>query len=350
MSTFKDKTLLITGGTGSFGNAVLNGFLNTDIGEIRIFSRDEKKQDDMRHDFQARMPEVADKIKFYIGDVRDLASVKNAMHGVDYIFHAAALKQVPSCEFFPLEAVKTNVIGTDNVLTAAIDEGVKAVICLSTDKAAYPVNAMGTSKAMMEKVIVAKSRIVSPEKTKICCTRYGNVMCSRGSVIPLWIEQIKSGKPITITEPEMTRFIMSLEEAVDLVIFAFQNGESGDIMVQKAPACTIGVLAQAVRELFHSEDEIKVIGIRHGEKMYETLLTNEECSHAVDMGNFYRVPCDKRGLNYDKYFKEGDTERTKLTEFNSNNTQLLTVEQVKEKLLTLQYIRDEIADWNESKQ
>ena len=350
MSTFKDKTLLITGGTGSFGNAVLNSFLNTDIGEIRIFSRDEKKQDDMRHDFQARMPEVADKIKFYIGDVRDLASVKNAMHGVDYIFHAAALKQVPSCEFFPLEAVKTNVIGTDNVLTAAIDEGVKAVICLSTDKAAYPVNAMGTSKAMMEKVIVAKSRIVSPEKTKICCTRYGNVMCSRGSVIPLWIEQIKSGKPITITEPEMTRFIMSLEEAVDLVIFAFQNGESGDIMVQKAPACTIGVLAQAVRELFHSEDEIKVIGIRHGEKMYETLLTNEECSHAVDMGNFYRVPCDKRGLNYDKYFKEGDTERTKLTEFNSNNTQLLTVEQVKEKLLTLQYIRDEIAAWNESKQ
>ena len=350
MSTFKDKTLLITGGTGSFGNAVLNGFLNTDIGEIRIFSRDEKKQDDMRHDFQARMPEVADKIKFYIGDVRDLASVKNAMHGVDYIFHAAALKQVPSCEFFPLEAVKTNVIGTDNVLTAAIDEGVKAVICLSTDKAAYPVNAMGTSKAMMEKVIVAKSRIVSPEKTKICCTRYGNVMCSRGSVIPLWIEQIKSGKPITITEPEMTRFIMSLEEAVDLVIFAFQNGESGDIMVQKAPACTIGVLAQAVRELFHSEDEIKVIGIRHGEKMYETLLTNEECSHAVDMGNFYRVPCDKRGLNYDKYFKEGDTERTKLTEVNSNNTQLLTVEQVKEKLLTLQYIRDEIAAWNESKQ
>ena len=350
MSTFKDKTLLITGGTGSFGNAVLNGFLNTDIGEIRIFSRDEKKQDDMRHDFQARMPEVADKIKFYIGDVRDLASVKNAMHGVDYIFHAAALKQVPSCEFFPLEAVKTNVIGTDNVLTAAIDEGVKAVICLSTDKAAYPVNAMGTSKAMMEKVIVAKSRIVSPEKTKICCTRYGNVMCSRGSVIPLWIEQIKSGKPITITEPEMTRFIMSLEEAVDLVIFAFQNGESGDIMVQKAPACTIGVLAQAVRELFHSEDEIKVIGIRHGEKMYEALLTNEECSHAVDMGNFYRVPCDKRGLNYDKYFKEGDTERTKLTEFNSNNTQLLTVEQVKEKLLTLQYIRDEIAAWNESKQ
>lgn len=349
MSTFKDKTLLITGGTGSFGNAVLNGFLNTDIGEIRIFSRDEKKQDDMRHDFQARMPEVADKIKFYIGDVRDLASVKNAMHGVDYIFHAAALKQVPSCEFFPLEAVKTNVMGTDNVLTAAIDEGVKAVICLSTDKAAYPVNAMGTSKAMMEKVIVAKSRTVSPEKTKICCTRYGNVLCSRGSVVPLWIEQIKSGKPITITEPEMTRFIMSLEEAVDLVIFAFENGESGDIMVQKAPACTIGVLAQAVKELFESEDEIKVIGIRHGEKMYETLLTNEECSNAIDMGNFYRVPCDKRGLNYDKYFKEGNVERNKLTEFNSNNTELLNVEQVKEKLLTLQYIRDEIAAWKETR-
>lgn len=349
MSTFTNKTLLITGGTGSFGNAVLNGFLNTDIGEIRIFSRDEKKQDDMRHDFQARMPEVADKIKFYIGDVRDLASVKNAMHGVDYIFHAAALKQVPSCEFFPLEAVKTNVIGTDNVLTAAIDEGVKAVICLSTDKAAYPVNAMGTSKAMMEKVIVAKSRTVSPEKTKICCTRYGNVLCSRGSVVPLWIEQIKSGKPITITEPEMTRFIMSLEEAVDLVIFAFENGESGDIMVQKAPACTIGVLAQAVKELFESEDEIKVIGIRHGEKMYETLLTNEECSNAIDMGNFYRVPCDKRGLNYDKYFKEGNVERNKLTEFNSNNTELLNVEQVKEKLLTLQYIRDEIVAWKENR-
>ena len=349
MSTFTNKTLLITGGTGSFGNAVLNGFLNTDIGEIRIFSRDEKKQDDMRHDFQARMPEVADKIKFYIGDDRDLASVKNAMHGVDYIFHAAALKQVPSCEFFPLEAVKTNVMGTDNVLTAAIDEGVKAVICLSTDKAAYPVNAMGTSKAMMEKVIVAKSRTVSPEKTKICCTRYGNVLCSRGSVVPLWIEQIKSGKPITITEPEMTRFIMSLEEAVDLVIFAFENGESGDIMVQKAPACTIGVLAQAVKELFESEDEIKVIGIRHGEKMYETLLTNEECSNAIDMGNFYRVPCDKRGLNYDKYFKEGNVERNKLTEFNSNNTELLNVEQVKEKLLTLQYIRDEIAAWKETR-
>lgn len=345
MSIFKDKTLFITGGTGSFGNAVLNRFLDTDIGEIRIFSRDEKKQDDMRHEYQAKYPEASSKIKFYIGDVRDLQSVKNAMHGVDYIFHAAALKQVPSCEFFPVEAVKTNVMGTENVLTAAIDVGVKKVICLSTDKAAYPVNAMGTSKAMMEKVIVAKSRTVSPEKTSICCTRYGNVMCSRGSVIPLWIEQIKKGHPITVTEPTMTRFIMSLEEAVELVIFAFQNAQSGDIMVQKAPACTIEVQAQAVKELFHSDDEIKVIGIRHGEKMYETLLTNEECANAIDMGNFYRVPCDKRDLNYDKYFKDGDIERNPLTEFNSNNTDLLNVEQVKEKLLTLQYIRDELEEW-----
>ena len=346
MSTiFADKTLLITGGTGSFGNAVLNRFLDTDIGEIRIFSRDEKKQDDMRHEYQAKYPEASNKIKFYIGDVRDLQSVKNAMHGVDYIFHAAALKQVPSCEFFPIEAVKKNVLGTENVLTAAIEAGVKKVICLSTDKAAYPVNAMGTSKAMMEKVIVAKSRTVSPEKTSICCTRYGNVMCSRGSVIPLWIEQIKNGHPITVTEPTMTRFIMSLEEAVELVVFAFQNAESGDIMVQKAPACTIEVQAQAVKELFHSDDEIKVIGIRHGEKMYETLLTNEECANAIDMGNFYRVPCDKRDLNYDKYFKDGDVERNPLTEFNSNNTDLLTVEQVKEKMLELQYIRDELAEW-----
>ena len=345
MSIFKNKTLMITGGTGSFGNAVLNGFLETDIKEIRIFSRDEKKQDDMRHEFQAKMPEASNKIKFFIGDVRDLASVKNAMHGVDYIFHAAALKQVPSCEFFPIEAVKTNVLGTENVLTAAIEEGVKSVICLSTDKAAYPVNAMGTSKAMMEKVIVAKSRTVDPEKTKICCTRYGNVMCSRGSVIPLWIEQIKAGNPITITEPSMTRFIMSLEEAVDLVLFAFENGTSGDILVQKAPACTIEVLAKAVTELFAPGHEIKVIGIRHGEKMYETLLTNEECANAVDMGEFYRVPCDKRDLNYDKYFKDGDTERNTLTEFNSSNTELLDVEQVKEKLLTLQYIKDELAEW-----
>ena len=346
MSLFTNKTLLITGGTGSFGNTVLRRFLETDIGEIRVFSRDEKKQDDMRHEFQQKYPEVADKLKFYIGDVRDLQSVKNAMHGVNYIFHAAALKQVPSCEFFPVEAVKTNVLGTDNVLTAAIDEGVECVICLSTDKAAYPVNAMGTSKAMMEKVVVAKSRTVSPDKTKICCTRYGNVLCSRGSVVPLWIEQIREGKPITITEPSMTRFVMSLEEAVDLVLFAFENGESGDILVQKAPACTIEVLAQAVKELFNPETEIKVIGIRHGEKMYETLLTNEECSGAVDMGNFYRVPADKRGLNYDKYFNEGNKDRNTLTEFNSNNTDLWTVEQVKEKLLSLAYIQNELANWN----
>ena len=347
MSLFANKTLLITGGTGSFGNAVLNRFLKTDIGEIRIFSRDEKKQDDMRHEFQAKMPDVAEKIKFYIGDVRDIASVKNAMHGVDYIFHAAALKQVPSCEFFPIEAVKTNVLGTDNVLTAAIDAGVKNVVCLSTDKAAYPVNAMGTSKAMMEKVIVAKSRTVAPEKTKICCTRYGNVMCSRGSVIPLWIEQIKAGNPITITEPSMTRFVMSLDEAVDLVLFAFENGVSGDILVQKAPACTIEVLAQAVTGLFAPGHEIKVIGIRHGEKMYETLLTNEECAKATDMGNFYRVPCDNRGLNYDKYVKDGDAKRNTLREFNSNNTQLLNVEQVQQKLLSLQYVRDELTAWKE---
>jgi len=342
MSLFTNKTLLITGGTGSFGNAVLNRFLRTDIGEIRIFSRDEKKQDDMRHEFQAKMPEVAEKISFYIGDVRDLASVKNAMHGVDYIFHAAALKQVPSCEFFPIEAVKTNVLGTENVLTAAIEAGVKNVVCLSTDKAAYPVNAMGTSKAMMEKVIVAKARTTNT--TKICCTRYGNVMCSRGSVIPLWIDQIRNGNPITLTEPTMTRFIMSLDEAVDLVLFAFEHGEPGDILVQKAPACTIQTQAEAVCELFGGKKEdIKVIGIRHGEKMYETLLTNEECAHAIDMGNFYRVPCDKRGLNYDKYFNKGDTERNTLTEFNSNNTELLTVEQTKAKIASLQYIQDELA-------
>ena len=342
---FKDKILLITGGTGSFGNAVLSRFLDTDIKEIRIFSRDEKKQDDMRHEYQAKYPEISNKIKFYIGDVRDIQSVKNAMHGVDYIFHAAALKQVPSCEFFPIEAVKTNVLGTENVLTAAIEAGVKKIICLSTDKAAYPVNAMGTSKAMMEKVIVAKSRTVSPDKTSICCTRYGNVMCSRGSVIPLWIDQIKKGNSITVTEPTMTRFIMSLEEAVELVVFAFQYAESGDIMVQKAPACTIQVLAQAVKELFHSDNEIKVIGIRHGEKMYETLLTNEECANAIDMGNFYRVPCDKRDLNYDKYFKDGDIKRNSMTEFDSNDTELLNVEQVKEKLLQLSYIQNELKEW-----
>lgn len=340
MNLFTGKTLLITGGTGSFGNAVLNRFLKTDIGEIRIFSRDEKKQDDMRHKFQMKNPELAEKIKFYIGDVRDLQSVKNAMHGVNYIFHAAALKQVPSCEFFPIEAVKTNVFGTENVLTAAIDEGVKSVICLSTDKAAYPVNAMGTSKAMMEKVIVAKSRTVPSEKTKICCTRYGNVMCSRGSVIPLWIDQIKSGQAITVTNPEMTRFIMSLDEAVDLVLFAFEKGISGDILVQKAPACTIKTLAEAVCELFGGDkNNIKTIGIRHGEKMYETLLTNEECANAIDIGNFYRVPCDSRGLNYDKYFKNGDIKRDIITEFNSNNTNLLSVKEVKEKLTSLSYIQ-----------
>ena len=342
-SIFKDKVLMITGGTGSFGNAVLNRFLQTNIGEIRIFSRDEKKQDDMRHEYQAKYPEFANKIKFYIGDVRDLQSVKNAMHGVDYIFHAAALKQVPSCEFFPIEAVKTNVLGTENVLTAAIDEGVSKVICLSTDKAAYPVNAMGTSKAMMEKVVVAKSRTVSPDKTMICCTRYGNVMCSRGSVIPLWIDQIRNGEDITLTDPAMTRFIMSLEEAVDLVLFAFENGNSGDILVQKAPACTIKTQAEATCELFGGDkNKIKIIGIRHGEKMYETLLTNEECANAIDMGDFYRVPADKRDLNYDKYFKDGNVERNKLTEFNSNNTDLLTIEQVKEKMLELQYIREEL--------
>ena len=348
MDLFTNKTLMITGGTGSFGNAVLNRFLKTDIGEIRIFSRDEKKQDDMRHEFQAKMPEAAEKIKFYFGDVRDIASVKNAMHGVDYIFHAAALKQVPSCEFFPMEAVRTNVIGTDNVLTAAIEEGVKAVICLSTDKAAYPINAMGITKAIEEKVAVAKSR--NSGETKICCTRYGNVMCSRGSVIPLWIDQIRNGNPITITEPKMTRFIMSLDEAVDLVLFAFEHGQNGDLLIQKAPACTIQTQAEAVCELFGGKKEdIRVIGIRHGEKMYETLLTNEECAHAVDLGNFYRVPCDKRGLNYDKYFRQGETERNTLTEFNSDNTQLLNVEQVKEKLLKLQYIRDELAAMKEER-
>ena len=341
MSVFKDKTLLITGGTGSFGNAVLNRFLRTDIGEIRIFSRDEKKQDDMRHDFQARMPEVANKIKFYIGDVRNKSTLKYAMKGVDYVFHAAALKQVPSCEFFPMEAVKTNVIGTDNVLDAAIDAGVKCVICLSTDKAAYPINAMGITKAIEEKVAVAKSR--NSGNTKICCTRYGNVMCSRGSVIPLWIDQIRKGNPITLTEPKMTRFIMSLEEAVDLVLFAFEHGQNGDILVQKAPACTIQTQAEAVCELFGGKKEdIKVIGIRHGEKMYETLLTNEECAKAEDMGDFYRVPADNRTLNYDKYFTEGNVEREVLTEFNSNNTNLLTVEETKAKIASLQYIQNEL--------
>lgn len=342
MSIFKDKTLLITGGTGSFGNAVLRRFLDTDIKEIRIFSRDEKKQDDMRHEYQSRYPEVAHKIKFYIGDVRDLQSCRSVMPGVDYIFHAAALKQVPSCEFFPMEAVKTNVIGTDNILTAAIEAGVESVICLSTDKAAYPINAMGITKAIEEKVAVAKSRYSG--NTKICCTRYGNVMCSRGSVIPLWIEQIRSGNPITITEPSMTRFIMSLEEAVDLVLFAFEHGQNGDILVQKAPACTIGTQAEAVCELFGGKKEdIKVIGIRHGEKMYETLLTNEECAKAEDLGDFYRVPADNRGLNYDKFFKDGDDTRNLLTEFNSNNTRQLNVEETKAKIAALDYIQRELS-------
>ena len=354
MSIFKDKVLMITGGTGSFGNAVLNRFLKTDIAEIRIFSRDEKKQDDMRHEYQAKMPEVASKIKFYIGDVRNKSTLKTAMRGVDYIFHAAALKQVPSCEFFPMEAVKTNVIGTDNVLDAAIDAHVKCVICLSTDKAAYPINAMGISKALEEKIAVAKSR--NSLDTKICCTRYGNVMCSRGSVIPLWIDQIRNGNPITLTEPKMTRFIMSLEEAVDLVLFAFEHGQNGDILVQKAPACTIQTQAEAVCELFGEQaggalkgkgaqglkDAIKVIGIRHGEKMYETLLTNEECAKAEDMGNFYRVPADNRTLNYDKFFTEGDAKRVTLSEFNSDNTKRLTVEETKAKIASLEYIQNEL--------
>lgn len=354
MSIFKDKCLMITGGTGSFGNAVLNRFLRTDIGEIRIFSRDEKKQDDMRHEYQVKYPEYANKIKFFIGDVRNLQSCRNAMPGVDYIFHAAALKQVPSCEFFPMEAVKTNVIGTDNVLTAAIEAKVGAVICLSTDKAAYPINAMGITKAIEEKIAVAKSRYSGD--TKICCTRYGNVMCSRGSVIPLWIDQIRNGNPITLTEPKMTRFIMSLEEAVDLVLFAFEHGQNGDILVQKAPACTIQTQAEAVKELFKhqfgktadkkpktAEPEIRVIGIRHGEKMYETLLTNEECGKAEDMGNFYRVPADNRTLNYDKYFKEGEAERNTLTEFNSNNTRILNVQETMDKIGALEYIKKELS-------
>ena len=347
MSLFKNKTLLITGGTGSFGNAVLDRFLETDIAEIRIFSRDEKKQDDMRHEYQQKFPDNVDKIKFYIGDVRELSSVQGAMHGVDLVFHAAALKQVPSCEFFPMEAVKTNIIGTDNVLTAAINEGVEAVICLSTDKAAYPVNAMGISKALEERVAVAKSR--NSIKTKICCTRYGNVMCSRGSVIPLWIDQIKAGNPITVTEPKMTRFIMSLEEAVDLVLFAFEHGQNGDILVQKAPACSIGLQAEAVCEIFGGKKEdIKIIGIRHGEKMYETLLTNEECGKAIDMGDFYRVPADNRGLNYDKYFTVGDTGRNVLHEFDSNNTQLLNKDEIIKKMLQLKYIKEALEGWGQN--
>ncbi|MDU5808298.1 MAG: polysaccharide biosynthesis protein [Finegoldia magna] len=341
MSYFKNKTLLITGGTGSFGNAVLDKFLDSDIGKIRIFSRDEKKQDDMRHEYQAKYPEFSDKLEFYIGDVRDIDSIRNAVIGVDYIFHAAALKQVPSCEFFPIEAVKTNVIGTENLLSAAMDANVKSVVCLSTDKAAYPVNAMGTSKAMMEKVIIAKSR--NSNGMKICCTRYGNVLCSRGSVIPLWIDQINKNENITITDPSMTRFIMSLDEAVDLVLFAFENGQNGDILVKKSPACTIQTQAEAVIDIFGgNRNYIKNIGIRHGEKMYETLLTNEECANAVDMGEFYRVPADNRGLNYDKFFIDGDKTRNTMTEYNSNNTKLLSLKEVKNKLLENDYIKNKL--------
>lgn len=338
-SIFNEKTLLITGGTGSFGNAVLNRFLDTDIKEIRIFSRDEKKQDDMRKLYNNS------KIKFYIGDVRDLSSIKNAMRNVDFVFHAAALKQVPSCEFFPMEAVKTNVFGTDNVLTAAIDEGVNKVICLSTDKAAYPINAMGTSKAMMEKVFVAKSRNIDPEETLICGTRYGNVMASRGSVIPLFVEQLKTGKPLTVTEADMTRFMMSLEDAVDLVIYAFNHAEQGDIMVQKSPAATIGTLMEALQTIFKTDVPVKVIGIRHGEKLYETLLTAEEAAHAQDQGDFYSIPSDKRDLNYDKYFVEGKMESQTIGEYNSDNTERLTTEQMIELLLQLDYIQEELADW-----
>lgn len=345
MSIFTDKVLMITGGTGTFGNAVLNKFLDTDIAEIRIFSRDEKKQDDMRHFYQAQYPNEVEKLKFFIGDVRDAVSIDNAMHDVDFIFHAAALKQVPSCEFFPIEAVKTNVLGTENMLNSAIKYGVKNIVCLSTDKAAYPVNAMGTSKSMMEKVIIAKSRTVPQSQTKISCTRYGNVMCSRGSVIPLWIEQIKEGKDITVTQKSMTRFIMSIDEAIDLVLFAFENANTGDILVKKSPACTIEDLALAVLEIFNSKNEIKIIGIRHGEKMYETLLTNEESAKAIDMGDFYRVPCDNRDLNYDKYFIDGDSYRASVEEFNSKNTRILNKEEIKEILLSLEFVQDELRTW-----
>ncbi|CAD2074888.1 UDP-glucose 4-epimerase [Jeotgalicoccus aerolatus] len=336
---FKDKTLLITGGTGSFGNAVLDRFLETDIKEIRIFSRDEKKQDDMRKKYKNK------KISFYLGDVREKESVKNALYNVDYVFHAAAYKQVPSCEFFPMEAVKTNVIGTENVLTASTESGVKKVICLSTDKAAYPINAMGISKAMMEKVFVAKSRTVPVENTLICGTRYGNVMASRGSVIPLFIEQIKNGEPLTITDPDMTRFLMSLEDAVELVVFAFNNANAGDIMVQKSPASTIRDLAVAIKELFNAENEVKIIGTRHGEKLYETLLTREEHLVAEDKGDFYRVPADTRDLNYEKYFDKGDKELSTQDEYNSHNTKRLSIDEIKEKLIELEYVREELKQW-----
>lgn len=344
MSIFKDSILLITGGTGSFGNAVLERFVNTDIKEIRIFSRDEKKQDEMRHHYNS------DKLKFYIGDVRDINTIRSAINGVEYIFHAAALKQVPSCEFFPLEAVKTNVIGTDNVLTAAIEAGVHKVVCLSTDKAAYPINAMGTSKAMMEKIIIAKARNADPRRTRICCTRYGNVMASRGSVIPLFIDKIKEGLPLTVTDGSMTRFIMNLDEAVDLVLYAFEHGSQGDLFVQKADASTISDLTQAIKELFGMPDyPVQTIGIRHGEKMYETLLTNEECARAEDCGRFYRVVADNRNLNYEKYLSQGNINRSSLSEFNSNNTKLLDVEGVKKKLLTCEMVINELKAWEERK-
>lgn len=345
MSQFKNKTLMITGGTGSFGNAVLRRFLDSDVKEIRIFSRDEKKQDDMRHQYNNS------KLKFYIGDVRDISTIRPAMIGVDYVFHAAALKQVPSCEFFPLEAVKTNVIGTDNVLTAAIEEGVSRVVCLSTDKAAYPINAMGTSKAMMEKIIIAKARTADPNKTKICCTRYGNVMASRGSVIPLFINKIKEGLPLTVTDGSMTRFIMNLDEAVDLVLYAFENGSQGDLFVQKADATTIDDLTVAIKELFDVADyPVETIGIRHGEKKYETLLTNEECSRAIDCGKFYRVVADNRDLNYEKYLSQGDVKRNDLSEFNSNNTKLLNIKEIKNKLLTCSLVAEELDEWNAQKE
>lgn len=337
MSSFKDKVLLITGGTGSFGNAVLRRFLNTDIKEIRIFSRDEKKQDDMRHRLQNP------KVKFYIGNVRDQRSIDNAMRGVDYVFSAAALKQVPSCEFFPLEAVRTNVLGTENVLESAIKFGVKNVEVLSTDKAAYPINAMGISKAMMEKVAIAKGRSLGADATTtICCTRYGNVMASRGSVIPLWVDQIKSGQPITITDPHMTRFMMTLDDAVDLVLYAFEHGQNGDLFVQKAPAATLEVLAQALRELYMADTEVKVIGTRHGEKLYETLVTREEMVKSIDMGNYYRIPCDDRDLNYDKYFVEGNEDVSRIEDYHSHNTGRLDVEQMKQLLLKLRFIREDL--------
>lgn len=349
MSVFKDKILLITGGTGSFGNAVLRRFLTSDIKEIRIFSRDEKKQDDMRHHLQAQYPEQATKVKFYIGNVRNRESVDVAMRGVDYVFAAAALKQVPSCEFFPLEATNTNVIGTHNVLLSAIEHGVKNVVVLSTDKAAYPINAMGISKALMEKVAIAKGRELGENaKTTICCTRYGNVMASRGSVIPLWVEQIMSGKPITITDPNMTRFMMTLDDAVDLVIYAFTHGHNGDLFVQKAPAATLDTLAEALKQIYaqvkseYGDTEVRIIGTRHGEKLYETLVTREEMAKAIDMGNYYRIPCDNRDLNYDKFFTDGDEEVSKIEDYHSHNTGRLDVEGMKEQLMRLRFIQEDL--------